>query len=79
MIDFVEKIGINRIYEIHVNSPLHKNGKRYDIDEPFYRSEEAKEMLGYALEESLNRGLALNIECDKNILEQVEICRRQYL
>ena len=38
----------------------------YDINEPFYRSEEAKEMLGYVLEESLNKGLVLNTEGDKN-------------
>lgn len=35
MVDFVEKIGIDQIYEVHVNSPLYKKGNWYDIDEPF--------------------------------------------
>jgi hypothetical protein len=47
LIDFVEKIGIGLICEVHANSPLHKNGKWYDINEPFYFSEDAKRVLVY--------------------------------
>lgn len=54
MIDFVEKIGIDRIYEIHVNSPLYKDERWYDIKDPFYFSEEAKRVLEFVLERSLN-------------------------
>lgn len=70
VIDFVEKIGIDLIYEVHVNSPLYKEGRWYDINEPFYYSEEAKRVLEHIVRDKKNI-IALNIECDKNILKQV--------
>lgn len=73
VIDFVEKMGINRVYEVHVNSPLYKDGEWYDIDEPFYYSEEAKRVLEHVIEKK--KAKALNIECDENILKQVKMLR----
>ncbi|MCK4543854.1 MAG: DUF692 family protein [Spirochaetales bacterium] len=72
VIDFVEKIGIDRIYEIHVNSPLYKDGEWYDINEPFYFSEEAKRVLEHIIKRE--KAKVLNIECDKEIIEQLEAC-----
>jgi hypothetical protein len=74
MIDFVEKIDVNLIYEIHVNSPLYKNGKWYDINEPFYYSEEAKRMLEHIIKGE--KAKFLNIECDKDIVEQINRCEK---
>ena len=74
VIGFVEKIGGDKIYEIHVNSPLYKDRVWYDINEPFYRSEEAEEILKCTL--SLNRKIVLNIECDKEIVKQVKMLEK---
>ena len=71
VIDFIENIGIGLIYEVHVNSPLHKEGKWYDINEPFYYYEAGKEILEYLIER--NNAILLNIECEKEIAEQIEI------
>ena len=76
VIEFVERIGIEKIYEVHVNSPLYKHGKWYDINEPFYYSEAAEVMFGYVLKESLNKEIVLNIECDKDIVEQVRMLEK---
>ena len=71
VIDFIENIGIDLIYEVHVNSPLHKDGKWYDINEPFYYYEAGKEILEYLIER--NNAILLNIECEKEVAEQIEI------
>jgi uncharacterized protein (UPF0276 family) len=75
--DFVEKIGVDLIYEIHVNSPLYKNGEWYDINEPFYFSDEAKGILGYVLDKSPNKELVITIECDKDVIKQIEMIRKE--
>lgn len=75
-IDFVKKAGIDLIYEVHVNSPLWKDGKWYDINEPFYYSTEGKETVKYILERSLNKRLVLvNIESENDIAGQIELIR----
>lgn len=71
VIDFVEKMGIDLIYEVHVNSPLYKDGKWYDINEPFYRSEGAKRIIEF----SKQKAKVLNIECDKEIVKQIEMLK----
>lgn len=71
VIDFVEKIGIDLICEVHANSPLYKDGKWYDINEPFYFSEEAKRVLEHIIKRK--KAKVLNIECDKEIFEQIKM------
>lgn len=71
VIDFIEKIGIDLIYEVHVNSPLHEDGKWYDLNEPFYNNEEGKEIIEYLIER--NDAILLNIECEKEIAQQIKI------
>lgn len=75
-IDFVKGIGIDLIYEVHVNSPLYKNGVWYDIDEPFYYSEEAKKILKFILKEGLGKELIVNVESEKDIIRQIEKMQR---
>jgi len=70
--DFVKRIGIDLIREVHVNSPLRKNGNWYDINEPFYSSEDAKKILKLILKESSSKDLYLNIECDKDVVRQID-------
>lgn len=71
VIDFVKGIGIDLIYEIHVNSPLGKDGKWYDINEPFYWSEEARKIILYIIErKEVN---FLNIECDIEVPKQLKM------
>lgn len=69
VIDFVEKMGINRVYEVHVNLPQYKNEEWYAINEPFYYSDEAKRILEHIVEKK--KAKVLNIECDREIILQV--------
>lgn len=71
VIEFVENVGVDSIYEVHVNSPLYKDGEWYDINEPFYYSDEAKRILDIVIKKGKPK--VLNIECDKDINKQVEI------
>lgn len=72
--DFVRAIGINSIYEIHVNSPLYEDGGWYDINKPFYRLSEAKELIRFiAVEKASGEDkLLLNVECDEEIYQQLK-------
>ncbi len=74
-VDFVKRIGIDLIYEIHVNSPLRKDGVWYDINEPFYYSNDAEKILKLILEKNLNKELILNIESEKDIVEQLNMIK----
>ena len=73
VIDFVKGIGMDSIYEVHVNSPLYEDGEWYDINRPFYRLAEAENLVQFIAEEKTRSGqnLLLNIECDEEIQQQL--------
>lgn len=73
-VDFVKAIGTDSIYEVHVNSPLYEGGEWYDINNPFYRLSEAKELIRFIAGEKASGEdkLLLNVECDEEIYEQLK-------
>jgi len=78
VIDYVSKIDIDSIYEVHVNSPFYKDGEWYDINRPFHQLAEAEEITHIILNEKRKRGqeLLLNIESDEEIGKQLSYLRR---
>ena len=76
VIDFVEKIGIDLIHEIHANSPLYRYRKWYDINEPFYYSKEAVRILNHILINKRDSMILVNIECDKELYKQINLLRK---
>ncbi|MCL0089676.1 DUF692 family protein [Dehalococcoidia bacterium] len=77
-LDFVRDIGVQHIGEVHVNSPLLEGGEWYDINQPFYRLEEAKSTVEYVVQgKSRHRGrLLLNVECDDELRGQLRYLKR---
>lgn len=73
-IDFVKEVGVDNIYEVHVNSPLCKEGEWYDINKPFYQLIEAENLIKFIVNESANKQqeLLLNLECDEETEEQLQ-------
>lgn len=71
-IDFVEELGVDNVFEVHVNSPLYRNGEWYDINRPFYQLAEAKDLVRFIVrgKARAREDVLLNIECDEDILGQ---------
>ncbi len=72
-IDFVRAVGVDNVFEVHVNSPLYRDGEWYDINQPFYQLKVAEQTLKYVIEEEIELGkeLLLTLECDEEINEQI--------
>jgi len=76
-IDFVRAVGVDDIFELHVNSPLYRDGEWYDIDNPFYTLKEADELLRFIVRAKRRRSepLFLNIESDMEVGSQLTVLR----
>lgn len=76
-IDFVEAIGMHHIFEVHVNSPLYRDGEWYDINKPFYQLKEAEKIVECIIDRKtkMGEGLLLNLECDEEIEQQIRCLR----
>jgi len=73
-IDFIERIGMQIVEEVHITAPLFENGEWLDINQPFFISDAAVKILQYLL--SYGKGdLLLNIECPERIEEQVQLLK----
>lgn len=79
-IDFARAIGVDNISEVHVNSPLYRNGTWYDINEPFYSSTEAHNLLKFIVETKSQKAepLPLCVEGDKEVIRQSNLLRDKF-
>jgi len=77
-IDFVRAVGIDDIFEVHVNSPLYRDGEWHDINKPFDRSASAESLIRLIVGEKVNKGeeLLLNLECDEEIEQQFKYLQK---
>lgn len=76
-IDFVKEVGVDNIYEVHVNSPMYESGQWYDVNRPFYESKEAENLILYLISKKKGESLTLTIECDEAVGKQLECLRVQ--
>jgi len=76
-IDFVEEIGVDSIYEVHVNSPLYRDGEWHDINQPFYQLKEAEKVVECIIDRKtkIGEGLLLNLECNEEVEQQIRRLR----
>jgi len=76
-IDFVRAVGVDNVFEVHVNSPLYRDGEWYDINKPFYRSASAERLIRLIIGEKVNKGkeLLLNLECDEEAENQIALLK----
>lgn len=76
-IDFVRAVGVDNVFEVHVNSPLYRNGEWYDINRPFYQLTTAENLIRFIIEEKATKGeeLLLNLECDEEAENQIALLK----
>ncbi len=78
-IDFVSAIGLDNIFEVHVNSPLYEDGELYDINKPFYQLTEASNLTEFMVSTKGRSGqeLLLNLECEEEVQKQIGLLREE--
>jgi len=78
--DFIREVGIRNICEVHANAPLNKNGTWYDLNEPFYSSTEAHNLLEFIVASKSQKAepLLLCVEGDKEVERQLNLLRDKF-
>lgn len=74
-VNFVEEIGAQMMEEVHITAPLFEGGEWLDINQPFFVSNAAVELLQYTLSRA-EGDLLLNVECPERIEEQVQLFKQ---
>lgn len=74
-LDFLGAIGVEMVEEVHVTAPLFEDGEWLDINQPFFLSDVAVQIVRHLLSR-VKADVLLNIECPKRIYEQVQVLKK---